>query len=218
MNLFEAHAILNIKSEGYDGEVHRKGVEKAYRKQALRLHPDRGGDASLFRQLQAAKEVALQQFGSSLLRPCYVMNNSAVEEILHKDRTCVRQVEADPIRDRIIVATDDGLWLLTKNAGEAEWKVLSFEDDTNFLCCSIVGDMVYAGGKRGQLFWLDLQTLDHGTISTPYPESNLVSMSASLQGWTTLVTSKQEIIVLLNLNDTAGQPNMMLAWKSGLQT
>jgi hypothetical protein len=42
----------------------RADVVRAYRKRALRYHPDHGGEAAKFRELVEAKECVLEEFGA----------------------------------------------------------------------------------------------------------------------------------------------------------
>lgn len=46
---------------GLTARANAEEVKSAYRKRALELHPDRGGDAALFRSLHAAYEEALRR-------------------------------------------------------------------------------------------------------------------------------------------------------------
>ena len=229
MNLFEALVILNIQvnaEQQQDGRVSRNEIEKAYRKRALMLHPDRrGGNATLFRQLQAAKEVALQHFGTtSSIETKYVpTNHTAVVETLYKDRTCVRQVvhcssSAKDNFEFIAVATDDGVWFLRKSlaSSSSEWTCETYERTNSFFCCAVVGNMVYAGGTRGRIFWLHTSTLEHGMITTATPhdeESNIVSITVTMDNtWIAFCTSTQDVAMLMNLSAPNQPPQFVKTW------
>jgi hypothetical protein len=51
-----------LRALGLDVRANLEDVERAYRDQAMRLHPDRGGDPDAFKQLQAHYEQAKRHF------------------------------------------------------------------------------------------------------------------------------------------------------------
>ena len=152
LGLVEAHNIIG--GGDYYTDYTSKDVEKCFRQQALRHHPDKGGDASHFQLLHQAKDMLLEHnagntMGSSASN-CRTTsddaNSTAVSTSLYQHRTCVRQVLTmvhDGKRKTVIAATDDGLIVIELKkdcylSGGLE-RVVSFtthRDDCSFLCCT----------------------------------------------------------------------------------
>jgi WD40 repeat protein len=156
MDLFEAIGLLGLEPHIIDADCTdytSKDVEKCFRQQALRHHPDKGGDASHFQLLHQAKNMLLElnagnTMGTTGSASCRASdaNSTAVSTSLYEHRTCVRQVLViHGKRKTVIAATDDGLTVieLKKDAnyytsGGLE-RVVSFtthRDDCSFLCCT----------------------------------------------------------------------------------
>jgi WD40 repeat protein len=152
LGLVEAHNI--IAGGDYNTVYTSKDVEKCFRQQALRHHPDKGGDASHFQLLHQAKDMLLDHNAGNTMAMgsasnycrtscCDANNSTAVNTSLYKHRTCIRQVLMvhDGKRKTVIAATDDGLTVieLKKDATGGLERVVSFtthRDDCSFLCCT----------------------------------------------------------------------------------
>ncbi|OEU06474.1 hypothetical protein FRACYDRAFT_254491 [Fragilariopsis cylindrus CCMP1102] len=207
LGLVEAHNIIG--GGDYNTDYTSKDVEKCFRQQALRHHPDKGGDASHFQLLHQAKDMLLDHnagntmMGSSAsnCRTSCDANSTAVSTSLYKHRTCVRQVlMVHGKRNTVIAATDDGLTVieLKKDATGGLERVVSFtthRDDCSFLCCTTavpssnndhddddnVVDVLYAGAKDGFVHKIELSTPRRLTSSWQLPSRERIVAISGLR-------------------------------------
>lgn len=235
MDLCQAIGLLGLEPfVGADYTDYKtKDVEKCFRQQALRHHPDKGGDASHFQLLQRAKDMLLKRnAGVTMIgsASCGVheTNTTAVSTSLYEHRTCVRQVMViHGTREAVIAATDDGLIVveLKKDAncylsGDLE-RVISFtthRDDCSFLCCTTAAlqgneddsftDVLYTGSKNGFLHKIELSKCRLTPWQLPSRE-RIVAISA-VREWVAIATADGGIYVLEYEN---GTPAPTTVWK-----
>lgn len=243
MDLHEAIGLLGLEAHIIGGDYTdytSKDVEKCFRQQALRHHPDKGGDASHFQLLHQAKNMLLEHNagntmgGASNCRTSDA-NSTAVSTSLYEHRTCVRQVlMVHGKRKTVIAATDDGLTVieLKKDAncylsGGLE-RVVSFtthRDDCSFLCCTTavpssnddddddyVVDVLYAGAKDGFVHKIELSTRRLTPWQLPSRE-RIVAISGlglGVRDWVGIATADGGIYVFEYQNG-ASTPTMV--WK-----
>lgn len=241
MDLHEAIGLLGLEAHtiGADyTDFTSKDVEKCFRQQALRHHPDKGGDASHFQLLHQAKDMLLEYTaGNTMGRAsnCRTSdaNSTAVSTSLYEHRTCVRQVlVVHGKKKTVIAATDDGLTVieLKKDAtyylsGGLE-RVVSFtthRDDCSFLCCATAGpssddneidgdsfvvDVLYAGAKDGLVHKIELSTRRLTPWQLPSRE-RIVAISAVCD-WVAIATADGGIYVFEYRN---GVSTPTMVWK-----
>lgn len=233
MDLYEAIGLLGLEAligEDYS-DYTSKDVEKCFRQQALRHHPDKGGDASYFQLLHRAKDMLLEHInagnsmglGSASCRTSDA-NSTAVSTSLYDHRTCVRQVLViHGKREAVVAATDDGLIVveLKKDAnyylsGGLE-RVVSFtthRDDCSFLCCAAssgdtcVENTLFAGSKDGFVHRINLST--HRLTSWQLPSRERIVAISTYRDWVAVATAGGEICVF---EHETGSSSPAMVWK-----
>lgn len=229
MDLFEAFVLLGIETlvdTDYDNYTN-KDIEKCFRQQALKHHPDKGGDASYFQQLQRAKDILLEHIaentsGSGMsFSKVNDANSTAVSTSLFSHRTCIRQVIALHGKyETVIAATDDGLVVIEwkKNAkdcllGSREKLFKTHCADSSFLCCTVCDsssdDIVFAGGKDGTLHRLDLSA-NEIIVSWRHPNRKRIVALSTVRDWVAMAIASEEIYILEFVN---GKSMATVVWK-----
>jgi len=233
MDLYEAIGLLGLESligEDYT-DYTSKDVEKCFRQQALRHHPDKGGDASYFQLLHRAKDMLLEHRNAgnsmgvgSVSSRTSDANSTAVSTSLYDHRTCVRQVLViHGKREAVVAATDDGLIVveLKKDAnyyllGGLE-RVVSFtthRDDCSFLCCAassgdtVVENTLFAGSKDGFVHRIELST--HRLTSWQLPSRERIVAISTFRDWVAVATAGGEICVF---EHETGSSTPTMVWK-----
>jgi len=187
MDLYEAIGLLGLEPivGSDDNDYSSKDVEKCFRQQALRHHPDKGGDASYFQLLQRAKDLLLDHIAGNSFRMSNASsgpgdtNTTAVSTSLYQHRTCVRQVLTTKgtmygETKSLVAATDDGLIVIELKKESNNYfsggleRVVSFtthRNDCSFLCCASArsssddsADILYAGSKDGFVHKIEVAT------------------------------------------------------------
>lgn len=159
MNPFEATVVLGLDPfsgcAGGDVVFSPREIEKAYRRQARKHHPDKNGggvsSSSGFQRLQTAKDVLLRRheatpstvaeagaFATAALNP-----NSKCRIVAQPPRrTCIRQVlvyhwcdaAVTEAATTIVAASDDGLMILQDRPDGGDQ---TFLENHLFLCCAV---------------------------------------------------------------------------------
>mmetsp|Transcript_13017 Transcript_13017/g.36642 ORF Transcript_13017/g.36642 Transcript_13017/m.36642 type:complete len:484 (-) Transcript_13017:297-1748(-) len=239
MDLFEAFGLLD--PEGISGVDYNnyttQDVEKCFRQQARKHHPDKGGDASRFRDLHSAKCILTEHIAknggefSSYGTRRNETNPTAVSASLFehkKHRTCIRQVSVLlGNKKAVIAATDAGLVVTTLKGdamlhGSSDLAGISssttHREDSCFLCCTACplgtrtrsADIVYAGSKDGFVHRIDLSAQQILT-SWQHPSRQSVLSISAFQNWVAIATANGGIYVLQYENEV-DRPT--IAWKA----
>lgn len=202
----------------------KKDVEKCFRQQALKHHPDKGGDPGQFQRLHKAKDILLNHddddhypFWNPSNSYSYT-NSTAASTSLYQHRTCIRQVLV--MGTAVVAATDDGLVVMeTKDTslygGGGLERVLSFttthRNDDSFLCCCCCCSedshkvrRLYAGAKDGVVHTIALSTTHamertHGSWQLP-TRARIVAISA-VGNWVGMATANGGIYLYKHDSD-----------------
>lgn len=193
MNLLEAIEILGLQEDHEHDEENNANqhcldchsysytieeIEKAFRKQALKCHPDKGGEPSRFQVLQDAKEFVLRQQQPGYPFSCEQSsgtstswNESFVHESLFETprKCCIRQaaiynqdcgndeLQKGSFGDRhrgliLLAATDSGLVVHDIHTPSSS----TYHESRSFLCLALAKNGTVFAGSRGMLLRLQL--------------------------------------------------------------
>ena len=207
MDLRKAIGLLGLDTVFDTSHLNERDVEKAFRKQALLHHPDKGGDASKFRLLHRAKDRLLEDItgrNANTSNINFIRENATNSRPLYKHRSCVRQlIVAQTV---VVAATDDGLVVIDSN--NVSRKVVS---NRSFLCCCCDGHVLYAGSPDGRVHQMDVSTYDCSSWWQLPRCERIVAISA-IRNYVALATAEGSIYVLDYYHDAP-----TIVWKSTLK-
>lgn len=155
--------------ELHDGST-KQEIVRAYRKLALKYHPDRGGDEDKFKSIVSAKE--------HLLNEEVPIEFGRHGKIIIRGRHCVRDLSTwtGGGEEVVVAATDDGLKV--KRSGS---KVCCYDSGIVLSCAvSCDGRFMFTGGLDGRVCRYDM--VSDEVVSHSLDSQRVVSLSVITAG------------------------------------